>query len=221
MILYMTILSFGTMIMRSVLEDKNQRITEVILSCISPTTFFTGKILGIGAVGMTQYLAWALIALLATLSGGLAAMDLAGISLIQPLTLFFFVLFYVLGFLFFSGLFAAVGAIATTDQEAQQLMQPLIIIVIVPIVAMMYILQNPDSPVAVVMSMIPLTSPLVMFMRVSLSVPPVWQLLLSIGILLASTALVFVASARIFRVGILITGKRASLAEAWRWVREA
>ncbi|MCP4548318.1 MAG: ABC transporter permease [bacterium] len=222
MILYMTILVFGSMINRSILEDKNQHITEVVLSSMKPTQFFTGKILGIGGVGLTQYMAWLLLAGGAVAFGAISndhLSDMGSMPALQPLTLVCFVLFYVLGFLFYGGLFAAAGSMSTTDQEAQQLMQPIIMMLIVPLVIMIYIFQNPDSMISVVLSMLPMFSPLTMFMRINITSVPVWQLLLSIGILTASVAVTFVIAGRIFRIGILMTGKRASIVEAWRWVR--
>jgi ABC-2 type transport system permease protein len=255
MILYMTILVFGSMIQRSILEDKNQHITEIVLSSMSATRFFTGKILGIGAVGLTQYLAWLLLGGLAAAFGLLSSARLEALPLLQPATLAAFVSFYVLGFLLYAGLFAAVGAMSTTDQEAQQLMQPLVMLLVVPLVIMIYIFQNPDSPVSVVLSLIPVFTPLVMllvvplvimiyifqnpdspvsvvlslipvftplvmFMRINISSPPVWQVALAYLLLAGSVVVVFVVSARIFRVGILMTGKKLSLVEAWRWVRQ-
>ncbi|MCB9515263.1 MAG: ABC transporter permease [Candidatus Krumholzibacteriia bacterium] len=220
MILYMTILVFGTMIQRSILEDKNQHITEVVLSSMSATRFFTGKILGIGAVGLTQYLAWLLLGAGAMAFGLVSSAQLGALPVLSPVTLLAFVSFYVLGFLLFAGLFAAVGAMSTTDQEAQQLMQPLVMLLVVPLVIMVYIFQNPDSAVSVALSLIPVFTPLVMFMRINISQPPLWQIALAYGLLIASVAVVFVISGRIFRVGILMTGKKLSLVEAWRWVRQ-
>lgn len=221
MILYVTILSFGVMIQRSVIEDKTQRVTEVVLSSMDPGQFFAGKILGIGAVGLTQYFAWGLMAAGVGLSGLVSSANMEYLSVIQPTTFLLFILFYVLGFFLYSGLFASVGAMVTNDQEAQQFTPFLIIPIILPLVAMTFIMQNPDSLFSVGMSLFPLTAPLVMFMRVNLSMPPLWQLASSIGLLVISTWLISVMAGRIFRVGILMTGKKASLAEAWRWVKEA
>ena len=220
MILYMTILVFGSMIQRSILEDKNQHVTEVVLSSMNSTQFFTGKILGIGAVGLTQYLAWMLMVAGAMGFGLISGAQMQSLTVLQPGVLAAFVIFYVLGFLLYAGLFAAVGAMSTTDQEAQQMMQPIVMLLVVPLVAMIYIFQNPDSAVSVGLSLFPFTSPLSMFMRLNISAPPVWQLLLSYAILIVTTALIYVASGRIFRVGILMTGKKLSLVEAWRWVRQ-
>jgi ABC-2 type transport system permease protein len=217
------------MIQRSVLEDKSQRVTEIVLSSMSATRFFAGKILGIGAVGLTQYFAWFLLAVIAylllALGGGFlpegAQLGLKEIPALQPVTYLYFVIFYVLGFLLYAGLLASVGAMSTTDQEAQQLMQPLVMLMVVPLAGMIYFLQHPDSTASVVLSLIPLFAPLVMFMRINVSSPPLWQILASLAILAASVVLVFWISGRIFRVGILMTGKKASLAEAWHWVRQA
>jgi len=221
MVLYVTILSFGVMIQRSVIEDKTQKVTEVVLSSMDAGQFFTGKILGIGAVGLTQYFAWGLMGAVVGLTGLFSSDKLELMSVIQPTTFLFFVLFYVLGFFLYAGLFASVGAIVTNDQEAQQFTPFLIIPIILPIISMTFVLQNPDSLFSTIMSIFPLTAPLGMFMRVNLSMPPAWQLALSIGLLAVCTWLIMVMAGRIFRVGILMTGKKASLAEAWRWVKES
>lgn len=219
MILYMTILVFGSMIQRSILEDKSQHVTEVVLSSMDATRFFTGKILGIGAVGLTQYLAWLLMALGAVLFGLVTSAQLQQLPSLQPATFAYFVGFYVLGFLLYAGLFAAAGAMSTTDQEAQQLQQPLVMLLIVPLVIIIYIFQNPDAAFSTVMSLIPFFAPLVMFMRLNVSSPPTWQVVLAFALLAGTIVATYVVSGRIFRVGILMTGKKASLAEAWRWVR--
>jgi ABC-2 type transport system permease protein len=221
MVLYVTILSFGVMIQRSIIEDKTQKVTEVVLSSMDAGQFFMGKILGIGAVGLTQYFAWGLMTAAVAFSGVISADKMEYLSVINPATFAFFILFYVLGFFLFAGLFASVGAMVTNDQEAQQFTPFILIPILMPIIAMTFILQNPDSGFSVAMSIFPLTAPLVMFMRVNLSMPPFWQLGLSIGLLLLSIWLISVMAGRIFRVGILMTGKKASLAEAWRWVKEA
>ncbi|MBC8368126.1 ABC transporter permease, partial [bacterium] len=221
MVLYMTILSYGVMIQRSIIEDKTQKVTEVVLSSMGAGQYFAGKILGIGAVGLTQYCAWGLMTVGVAASGLISADKMEYIStVVQPSTFFFFILFYILGYFLYSGLFAAVGAMVTNDQEAQQFTPFIIIPILLPIISMTFILQNPDSVFSVVMSLIPLTAPLVMFMRVNLASPPLWQLGLSIGILILSIWFVIIMSGRIFRVGILMTGKKASLAEAMRWVKE-
>jgi ABC-2 type transport system permease protein len=206
------------------LEDKTQRVTEVVLSSMSATRFFAGKILGIGAVGLTQYLAWAVMAAAAAGLGLMSALKgpvLQQLPALQPETYGYFILFYVLGFLLYAGLFAAVGAMSTTDQEAQQLMQPLVFMLVIPLLLIIFVFQNPNAPLAVAMSLVPFFSPLVMFMRLNISAPPLWQLATSLVLLVLSVGLVIFLSGRIFRVGILMTGKRASLAEAWRWLREA
>jgi ABC-2 type transport system permease protein len=221
MILYMTILVFGNMIQRSILEDKNQHITEVVLSSMSATRFFIGKILGIGAVGLTQYLAWFLVIVVLIIAGPLAQGGGGKLPSLELLSYVYFVLFYVFGFLLYAGLYAALGAMCTTDQEAQQMGTPLVMMLVVPMVSLIYILQNPDSPATVALSLIPMFSPLVMFMRINISDPPFWQVLVSFAILIATTGLVFNISGRIFRVGILMTGKKASLVEALRWVKQS
>ncbi|MCK4539378.1 MAG: ABC transporter permease [Candidatus Krumholzibacteria bacterium] len=222
MMLYGTILMWGIMVQRSIIEEKNNRVIEVMLSSLRPIDLMFGKILGIGAVGLTQYMIWAIggsmLALYGMSMGGPAAQVASNLS---PSTLAFFVAYYLLGFLFYSTLFAGVGAVCNTDHEAQQLQQPIILCLVFTIMVPMLIIQNPDSLFAVVISLIPFFTPIVMFMRINILTPPAWQIILSFVIMAASIFIAAKISAKIFRIGILMYGKRPDIREILKWMKRA
>lgn len=220
MILYMTILLWGIAVQRSIIEEKNNRVVEVLLSSLKPFDLMAGKIIGVGAVGLTQYALWGIFAL-AISSYALSSGQFAQYLTFEPATLAFFILFFVLGFLFYSTLFAGIGAICNTDQEAQQLQTPIVMCLAFTFLIPLAIMQNPDGTFAVVCSMIPFFAPILMFMRINILMPPAWQIALSVAILLASIYIAGVLSAKIFRVGILMYGKRPDLREVFKWLRRA
>ncbi len=222
MMLYMTILMWGIAVQRSIIEEKNNRVIEVMLSSLRPIDMLLGKILGVGAVGMTQYLIWAVfgvvLALYGMSMGGPVAEVAASLSMG---TMAFFVAYYLLGFLFYATLFAGIGSVCNTDQEAQQLQQPIVLCLVFTIMVPMMIIQNPDSMFATVISLIPFFTPIVMFMRINILTPPVWQIVLSFLIMIGSIYASALLSAKIFRIGILMYGKRPDLREMIKWMRRA
>lgn len=221
LILYMTLLIYGVSIQRSVLEDKNSRIVEILLTSVRPLPIMLGKILGVGSVGLTQYAIWSLVAIAGTAYIRATSPVLANMTAIPPLSLVFFVVYFLLGYFLYAGLFAAVGAMVTNDQEAQQLNWPVSLLLVVPMLLLQMILRDPDSTASVVLSLVPFFSPVLMLMRINLHTPPAWQLALSVGILLVSVLAVAAIAGRIFRIGILVYGKRPTLPEILRWVRES
>jgi ABC-2 type transport system permease protein len=136
-------------------------------------------------------------------------------------TIAYFILFFVLGYLFYSTLFASIGAVCNTDQEAQQLQTPVTMCLFFTVVIPMAVMQNPEGTFATVCSMIPFFAPILMFMRINILMPPVWQIALSVAILIASIFVAGVVSAKIFRIGILMYGKRPDVREILKWVRRA
>lgn len=226
--LYVVLLLYGSMVLRSVIEEKTGRIVEVILSSLRPWELMLGKVLGVGAVGLTQLLVWVLAAVL-LVGLGLPAllpfmgeMDVLGRVpelLPGPGVTLFFLLSFVLGYFIYASLFAAVGAMCSSEQEAQQVQLPVLMLVIVPIILLMPILETPDAAWARWTSMFPFFAPILMFGRVAVGAAPLWEVLLSVvGMLGALVAVAWVAG-RIYRVGILMQGKRPTLPELWRWVR--
>jgi ABC-2 type transport system permease protein len=220
MMLYMTILLWGVAVQRSIIEEKNNRVIEVLLSSLRAGDLMGGKILGVGSVGLTQYAIWAAFA--AFLSGyGMSLGLFSNLSVFTATTLVFFIVYYLLGFLFYSTLFAAIGSVCNTDQEAQQLQTPVVMCLVFTILIPVAVIQNPDGTFATVVSMIPFFAPIVMFMRINILTPPAWQIALSILILLGSIYISGKIAAKIFRTGILMYGKRPDLREMIRWLRRA
>jgi ABC-2 type transport system permease protein len=221
MILYMTLLSWGISVQRSIIEEKGSRVIEVMLSSVEPRDLFLGKIIGLGSLGLTQIAIWSLMLLAVTFSSSLAAAQYASYVRIAPIDIIYFVVFFVLGYLLYSSIFSIIGAVCSTEQDAQQLQSFVVFPMVIPIMLMFLVIQNPNSTVAVVLSMIPLFTPMLMLARVVISEPSFWQVGLSILLLVVSIYGAIVFSARVFRVGILMYGKRPGLKEIFRWFRYA
>jgi ABC-2 type transport system permease protein len=220
MILYMTILLWGVAVQRSIIEEKNNRVVEVLLSSLRPFDLLAGKIVGVGAAGLTQYAIWGVFSV-GLMSYALSTGQFSQFVSFGWPTIAFFVLFYLLGFLFYSTLFAGIGAVCNTDQEAQQLQTPVVMCLAFTIIIPMAVMQNPDGTFATVCSMIPFFAPILMFMRINILMPPVWQIALSIAILVASIVIAGMLAAKIFRIGILMYGKRPDVREILKWMRRA
>lgn len=218
-ILYMTIIIYGVSIMRGVLQEKNSRVIEILLSSANSFQLMVGKILGLGSVGLTQYLIWSFLAVGLLLFGTSMAALPSGLTTISPYVFIYFVLFFLLGYFLFACIYAGIGALANTDQEAQQMSMPVVFLIIIPILVMTFITKNPDSPTSVILSLIPFFSPILMFARVNISAPPFWQVWGSILLLILTILLFMWISAKIYRVGMLMHGKRPTLPEIVRWVK--
>jgi len=227
--LYMMLLLYSVSVMRATLEEKTTRIVEVVISSMRPWHLMLGKILGVGAVGLTQMAVWTGAGVLmstAALPAMIAARpELASLQQVREVLpgvglLGIFLLFFLFGFFIFSGLYAAVGAMCNTDEEAQQAQLPVTMLVIIPFLFVMQTIQQPTSALSTSLSLFPFFSPILMFARVSVGAAPVWQIALSFVLMgLAIVAVAWVAG-RIYKVGILMAGKRPTVPELWRWVRE-
>ena len=221
-LIYMSIFIYGAYIMRGVLEEKNNRIVEVIVSSVRPTTLMLGKILGIGLVGLTQYAVWALLALAVALPGAAAVIGMGeGLPHIPVATIGAFVLFFLLGYFLYSSLYAALSAPFNTEQEAQQFVMIPGIILILTSTTWFFAFNQPNGMLATVLSFFPFTAPLMMFMRISVQTPPLWQIATSVALLVATIVAVAWFAGRIYRVGILMYGKKPTLPEIFRWAMQA
>jgi ABC-2 type transport system permease protein len=219
MILYVTILLYGASIMRGVLEEKNSRVVEVLLSSANSFQLMAGKIIGLGSVGLAQYLIWTVLGISFSLYGGaLTGLSIGDLSF-DPSIFLYFILFFILGYFLFSTIYAAFGAISNTDQEAQQASFPIVMLLIIPLVTMTFIVKNPQSTVSVIMSMIPFFSPILMFARINTAAPSPLEIWGSIFLLVITIIGCMWVVARIYRIGILSYGKKPTLAELIRWVR--
>ena len=246
-IIYMFIMMYGAMVMQGVSEEKTNRIVEIMVSSVRPFSLMMGKVVGIGLVGLTQILLWGVLSIillgtggmfLGDLSGGTAAMQqgammspqmdttelqqgLEWLSILQSFNfgeiIFFFVVYFVGGYLLYASLFAAIGSAINSPEDAQRFMWPIMILLIFALYAGMYSAENPDGPLAFWCSLIPFTSPIVMLMRIPFEIP-LWEKLVSVTLLFATSVSFIWLSAKIYRVGILMYGKKPEIKEMIKWV---
>lgn len=205
------ILSSGQMLVRSMVEEKSNRIVEILVSSCSPMDLMFGKIVGISMLALVQVLFWTLI--------GVTLVYAAQLSNLPLENLWLMILFFFLGFLFYAAVFVAFGSLASTEQEAQQITGYLSMLLMLPIVIAFIATQSPNSPLLVVLTMVPLITPQMMFVRLPITTPPTWEIALSLVVLVSSIIIVTWIAAKIFRTGILLTGKRPGITEILRWIR--
>jgi len=221
MVMYVTVLLYGVNVMRSILEEKTSRIMEVMLSTASAKDLMAGKILGVGAVGLTQVGIWALTAGIFSSSALVASADLIKGVLSVKLLLYFGV-FFLLGYVLYSTLCAAVGSMVNSEQEAQQMQFLVMMPMILSVIFIVNIFQHPSSTIAIFGSLFPFTAPLVMFSRIAIQPEtPVWQIAASIALMIATIYGMVVLCGRIYRVGILMYGKKPNLPEIMKWIKYA
>jgi ABC-2 type transport system permease protein len=224
-----------------VIEEKASRIVEVIASSARPYELMMGKVLGIGAAGLTQFAVWAVLVAvafafvgpmlllitspeLAAAPGTDAALEAAGLAGFQlpPVSLFLsFILYFIGGYLLYASLFAAVGSAVETEADAQSLQMPITIPVILPALFLPFIADNPEAPLAVALSLVPFFSPILMPVRIAGGATAPWEVVASLVLLVAAFLGAIWLAARIYRVGILMYGKKASFRDLIRWVRYA
>ncbi len=221
LVLFMTLLLYGIATMRGILEEKSSRVMEVLLGSVSPDELMTGKILGIGLVGLTQVAIYAVTAgLVRIYLSTQSNPDMAGaLSSFTAGKMAFFLVFFLLGYFMYTALFACIGAVCNSEQEAQNLQSPVQMCLMLPMMATIFFVGQPDSTISVIVSLIPIFTPMVMFMRICVQTPPAWQIALSIVLTLGATLLIFRGAAKVFRIGILMYGKRPTIPEIFRWAR--
>jgi len=230
MLLYMVILLYAVAVMRSTLEEKTSRVVEILISSVRPAELMLGKILGVGSVGLTQLAVWILLGVVA-LTLGLPALLASRPDLMDPdiirqalpglgLTSLFVALFLG-GYFLYAALYAAVGAMCSSEEEAQQAQFPVVMLLVAPIMFIMPVIENPTSPLAVTASQVPFFSPVLMYARAATGAVPLWEILSALTLLVLGVLAMAWVAGRVYRVGILMQGKRPTLPELWRWVREA
>jgi len=228
--LYFVLLVYGTQVMRAVLEEKTGRIVEIILSSVRPWELMLGKVLGVGAVGLTQLGIWLLSGLLIVSLGipALVALIPAGevpAEIREALPGVgvgaFFLVCFLLGYFIYASLFAAVGAMCSSEEEAQQLQFPVVSLVIIPVILLMPVLERPETAFAVSVSLFPFFSPILMFARVAAGAAAWWEATLSVVLMTGTLFGTAWVAGRIYRVGILMQGKRPTVPELWRWLRQS
>jgi ABC-2 type transport system permease protein len=225
-LLYMTILLYGITVMRSVIQEKTSRVLEVIVACASPWNLMVGKLIGVGAVGLTQMGCWLGAAgLLAAFRGpilarfGVPGAEHIALPSVGAGPVAIVVLYFLAGYALYSALYAAVGAINNSERDAQQAQMPITFLLVGAFLCFPVITAAPRDPAAVALSLVPFFSPVLMPMRTFLTPVPLWQLATSIALLAGSIVAVTWAAARIYRVGILMYGKKPTLGELLRWIR--
>ena len=245
-LIYIFTFMFGNMVMRGVIEEKSNRIVEVMVSSVSSFELMMGKIIGIAGVALTQFIIWIVLTLLLVAGGSLlfgadvaaaaGAVDPSGAteavsqtmmsgvmegfaSLNIPYLLIFFLVYFLLGYLLYASMFAAVGSAVDNEADTGQLSLPITIPLMLGLFIMLHTFQHPSSPLSFWASIIPFTSPMVMLARLPFGVVPGWQLALSVALLLVTFVLVTWISARIYRVGILMYGKKATFKDLYKWMK--
>ncbi len=231
---------YGAMVMRGVIEEKANRIIEVIASSASPFQIMMGKVLGIGMVGLTQVLFWLLLGGIVLASGGtIASMMIQpdpamtqGIATqsnpnelinmlnqiqISPGIVIGFIFYFLIGYFIYSTLFAAVGSAVDQEQDAAQLQIPITIPIIIPILFITNIMANPDGTLAIVLSLIPFFTPILMIVRIAATDVPIWQIALSVVLTIGTFFICLWIASKIYRVGILMYGKKPSFKDLAKW----
>ncbi len=204
-----------------VMEEKQSRIIEVLLSSVRPFQLMLGKLVGIGLVALTQYLIWGTFAVLISVVAAAQAMTVSSVSFPKiPVSLMiFFVLYFLMGYFLYATLYAMIGAIVSNEEDGQQMQMPITMTIVIPVAISSIVMRNPDSLSSIVLSLIPFFSPVLMFMRITIQQPPWWQIALSFVLLLSTIFGAIWLAAKIYRVGVLMYGKRPTLPELVKWLK--
>jgi ABC-2 type transport system permease protein len=226
-LLYTTILMYGQNVLRGVIEEKQTRVAEVVVSSVRPTTLLAGKVLGVGAVGLTQITIW-MFATILMMRFRVPLMRTFGLEVteiplptVTPGQIAILLVFFLLGYTLYSALFAAVGAMVSSEQEAQQAQMPVVLMLVMSIVFLQPVLLEPDGQLAMTLGLIPVSSPIMMPLRMSTVDVPAWEVALSILTLIAGCYLAVYFAAKVYRTGLLMHGKRVSLREVFKWIKWA
>lgn len=225
LVLYISLFIYGSFIMRGVIEEKTSRVVEVILSSLRPFQLMVGKILGIGAVGLTQFSVWVLFGLIASqygkslIAGFFPTEEAPSLPSIPAYIFIYFIVFFILGYFLFGTLYAAIGSMVNSEKEAQQLLFPVSMFLIIPLMLMVLIIRSPNSSLSVILSLIPFFAPILMLLRVAVLLPPYVQVGGSIVILVLTILVMIWIVAKIYRVGILMYGKRPKFQEIVKWIQ--
>jgi len=220
MIIYIMVIIYGAHTLTAIIEEKSSRMVEVLLSSVSPENLMLGKVLGIGLAGLTQFGIWA-VAFFILSQQGVSIGDFSlDASFLTPLILVSFFMFCLLGFFLYATRYAGFGALCNTVQDSQQFQMPLSMMLVIPMMLLSLVLRSPDSTLSVVLSLVPLFSPILMFMRVCVETPPMWQIGLSWLLMGGSILLASRMAGKLFRMGILMYGSSPTWASMVRTLRD-
>jgi len=218
-LIYMTVLLYGQFVLGAVIEEKETRIAEILFSSIRSFPLMMGKLVGVSLVALTQLGIWAMAFLI--FSAWAAGGSSIRLPHIPPVMFVYFIVFFLMGFFIYATVYAVVGSMVTTTQEGGQLALPVVLMLVAGLYLSFNIIRSPNSSLAFWASMFPFFAPITMLVRIVTETPPLWQILLSLGIGFATiVGLVWLAS-RIYRVGMLMYGKKATIPEVWLWVRQS
>jgi ABC-2 type transport system permease protein len=222
MFTFLGIFGHGSQVMWSVIEEKDTRIMETLVSSAKPFEMMMGKLIGIGLVGLTQYIIWVIFAM-PVLFVGQSALTSRGITLglIPISSSLYFIIYFALGYFLLASMYLIGGALATDSESSNIVTRFITIITSVPMLSLLTVIQNPSGALALTLSFIPFLAAPIMAVRIALSSPPLWQILLSMLLMMASTGTVIWVAAKVYRVGILLYGKKPTLREITRWLRYA
>jgi ABC-2 type transport system permease protein len=224
LVMYLAILMYGQVVLGAIIEEKETRIAEILFSSVKPFALMMGKLVGVSLVALTQLAIWGLAFSAFALYGVslLASRGIRGNIPTVPLSHYiYFALFFLLGYFIYATIYALVGSMVTTAQEGGQLAMPIIAILVVSFYLFFPVSRSPDSTFSFWVSMIPFSAPVAMLIRIVTQTPPFWQITLSLLIGFGSVLAIMWVVARVYRVGMLMYGKRASLPEALRWAKQA
>ena len=243
MLVFVAMMLYGQVVMYGVMEEKQTRVVEILISSIRPLNLLFGKVIGIGAMGLAQLTVWGLLIITITVFGGTIVglflepadygmeatttstdlMDAAGITIptVPIPTVIWFILFFLGSYLLFASLFGAVGSMVEQIQDAQGLLTPLVLPMMLPMIFLSAIVTSPNSTLSVVLSFVPITSPVAMVVRMVVTPVPFWQILIAFVLLVGSAVFAIWISSRIYRFAILMRGKKATYKDAMQWIRHA
>lgn len=222
--IYLTILMYGQMVLGAVIEEKETRIAEILFASVRPFTLMVGKLIGVSCVASTQLAIWGL-AFITFVAVGTNALTWRGIPMhlpgIRPILFLYFALFFLFGFLIYATVYALVGSMVTTPQEGAQLAMPIILLLVIGFYLAFPVIKSPNSPFAFWVSIFPFFASITMLVRIVAQTPPFWQIALALLLELTTIVGLLWLAARIYRVGMLMYGKKATISEIVRWVRQA
>jgi ABC-2 type transport system permease protein len=223
LLIYITLAIYGQQILGAVVEEKETRIAEILFSSAKPFDLMMGKLVGVGLAGLTQLAIWLSSALI-LLAFGATTMDAAGIPFsmpnITPLSIIYFLVFFLLGFFLYATIFALIGSMVTTVQEGGQFAMIPVIILLAGFYCIFPIVRDPNSTVSFWVSVVPFLATITMPVRIAIETPPFWQIALSVLFNIGAIFGLVWLAARVYRVGMLMYGKRATIPEVWKWIRQ-
>ena len=220
MIIYIMVIMYGSHTLTAVIEEKSSRMVEVLLASVPPGQLMLGKVMGIGLAGLTQFSIWAGTFFFISQRGVSIGEFNIDVAFMTPMILISFVMFFVLGFFLYATMYAGIGAMCNTVQDSQQFHTSLAMGMVIPMMLLSFVLRAPDSTISVVLSLIPMFSPVIMFMRVCVETPPLWQIVLSWVLMIAAILVAARGAGKLFRMGILMYGESPTWGTLFKVLRD-